>query len=258
MKGCGDESLGNFAKMESTQHQWKFESCRNEPDFPLNVKTFYRSFAADQTIITEILVNDYDAKSEHGAITLMDHYLLEVKWLPGKEAMKCNSDGFYLLRGLPNFEEGTIPLKSFHEHSYDDLEKVRKMINETWPDSREPIRLSWNEFFSKYLPVNSDNGRLDVEEFVRYKVIKNIAPLQFYLSNQVIRYARPLQYSPLIAAVSAKNEYPSGALAGKAYSMACVNSDFEKLNLQPPRYYVMQNQVVQANLQAFEGNHGMM
>ena len=59
MEECTDGNLGRWAKEEMTQHQWKFEKCANDANFPLNVKVFYRSYAADETVETTILQNEY-------------------------------------------------------------------------------------------------------------------------------------------------------------------------------------------------------
>lgn len=118
MAGVADTNLSNYAKLEETQHQWKFERHNNDPDFPLNVRVFYRSYAADETIVTKIIPKA-EAKSALGTLTGMDHYLMQVKWLPDRHTIQNRkTDGFYLLRSLPSMPANLIPLKEYHKDAY--------------------------------------------------------------------------------------------------------------------------------------------
>lgn len=232
LKGCNDAKLSNFAKLEDTMHQWKFERCENNPWFPLNVMTMYRAFAADETIVTKIVQREV-AQSSVGRKTGMDHYLLQVKWYPDMSTIEHRQvHGFYLLRDLPNVEPNLIKLKAFHADSKEDMENMLSFVRKEWPDPYNTIRQSWEKFFDKHMPV----GGGTVDEFIQVKKMRYPkSPLRFYLADK--RMCCSIARNLISPSVSSRIEYSPELLAGIAISMPSVTTEFDK-NCLPPRLYL--------------------
>lgn len=92
-----------------------------------------------------------------------------------------------------------------------------------------------------------------------HKKIRNAAPLTDYLAISSCYYvARPSGYCPLTASVSRKMDYPEGALAGIAFGLPCVGSDFDKNNTVPARFYSPKDQGTIDHVQQFDNCEGAL
>lgn len=84
-----------------------------------------------------------------------------------------------------------------------------------------------------------------------------MAPLKEFLADSTVYYLnRPQGYSALSANISRKLEYSEESLAGIAFSLPCVSSDFDKNNSVPPRFYSIKNVVTVERVETFIASVG--
>jgi hypothetical protein len=132
---CGDSEFGRWKMTKWAQLQFTVEWVGECGEFPLGVKTTYRSHCKDKVILFE---EDPDPE----AIVPMEPVELHVHTLP-KPSAERPSGGMYILRRLP-----TAPIKPgpFIQGSRDILDKALGAIAKEYTNTNPQWITAWKEW----------------------------------------------------------------------------------------------------------------
>ena len=154
---CMDNKFGRYCKTTWTQLQWKFECVEVCDDFPLGVKTSYRTFCADR--VKEIVT---DHKEKYG-FQCQD---VQVQWFP--EATETAPAGMYLLQSIPT---GEIKPEAFIEKSRAELDRIVSRVQHQFTPGHnrvgvpptannlchgDAIVAEWIDFATNIAPASDD------------------------------------------------------------------------------------------------------
>ena len=198
-----DGKLADYARLEHTQHQWKFEAVEISQWFPLGAKTCYRAYSTNCVVVFEKKAKD-ECLSDIGAATGLEPVTLYCPWHPATydDPSRPGVEGFYLLKSIPHSPMGILPPFEFAEDSVQMLRKSLQAIHRDYhPINDAAIRNEWNKWFSTICPIS--NCASEYVEYLKNQRIVWHIPLKnmlldgdLFIVNPDWLYKHPLQSRP--------------------------------------------------------------
>jgi hypothetical protein len=183
--------IAKWTREEFTQHCYKFEAVDRNEDFPLRVKTTYRTYNSDY--VYEI------APAPQGFETLTGYAAFRVHSFWGPSYTKENGtivEGMSVLTQIP---QTPLVVAPFQDNFIEDLQKTLRAVRKqytTTSTSEEKVAELWEEFAALY-PLIQDSGEYLLQKKISlhipligttlfsYFFDKNNAPLPSYDSSLV-------------------------------------------------------------------------
>ena len=243
VEDCVDPSLGQYAKMGVTQHQWRFEAVGESLEFPLGCKVLYRAYSSDR-VIEMVSKPKSECFTPVGQVTGLEPVTTHVKWYPDGDTFQSRPgvEGFYLLKEMPSipvdslFPPGPFAPDCGEAFEYCVDEVFKRAIE--WTD---PVREWWSQWYAEVCPKAMtsleyiENHPYDVP-FVEYFYHQDDHHVPFRKVSAPWSYSLPtfrnvfgdIQFPPLVAA-----------------AVASVVCQFQK-QAPPPRVYVDEKEAAAA------------
>lgn len=151
-----DKSLSHLHKEEDAKLQWHFKAVKISNQFPLGVKTMYRSFASDQVVILR-QVTKSQAVSNLGRFTGSEPYTVLVRWEPTNDTNFIPTPaGMNLLTKMPKLIEEEYTALPFTEFAADGILNIYSTVTACklqWGvENGLAIRNSWIKWQTENFP----------------------------------------------------------------------------------------------------------